>query len=120
MDATQILNHISWSTLLTILIGTYALSVAVFLILENRSPQSTFAWLLLLLLFPLDDLTHLVLPVRAPTLDRHGGQVSLPGGVIEAGETYEEAALRGARGAGTRLAASCDDAPRGARWRRRP
>src|SRR6185503_12424263 len=30
-----------------------ALSVAAFLILENRSPQSTFAWLLLLLLFPL-------------------------------------------------------------------
>lgn len=25
---------------------------------------------------------------------RHGGQVSLPGGVIEAGETFEQAALR--------------------------
>lgn len=48
----------------------------------------------LLLLFPLDDRPHLVLTVRAHTLDRHGGQVSLPGGVIEPGETYEEAAFR--------------------------
>jgi 8-oxo-dGTP pyrophosphatase MutT (NUDIX family) len=48
----------------------------------------------LLLLFPIDNRPHLVLTVRAETLDRHGGQVSLPGGVIEPGETYEEAALR--------------------------
>jgi len=51
----------------------------------------------LLLLFPLDDRPHLVLTVRAATLDRHGGQVSLPGGVVEAGESNEEAALREAR-----------------------
>jgi 8-oxo-dGTP pyrophosphatase MutT (NUDIX family) len=51
----------------------------------------------LLLLFPLDDRPHIVLTVRAHTLDRHGGQVSLPGGVIEPGETDEEAAFREAR-----------------------
>ena len=51
----------------------------------------------LLLLFPLDDQPHIVLTVRAQTLDRHGGQVSLPGGVIEAGETYDEAAFREAQ-----------------------
>src|SRR5262245_53420073 len=39
--------------ILTILLGAYALGVAAFLALENRSPQSTFAWLLLLLLFPI-------------------------------------------------------------------
>ena len=48
----------------------------------------------LLLLFPLDDRPSVVLTVRAHTLDRHGGQVSLPGGVIEVGETYQETALR--------------------------
>jgi 8-oxo-dGTP pyrophosphatase MutT (NUDIX family) len=39
------------------------------------------------------DPAHIVLTVRADTL-RHGGQVSLPGGVVEPGETFEQAALR--------------------------
>lgn len=42
------------------------------------------------------DPAHIVLTVRADTL-RHGGQVSLPGGVVEAGETFEQAAVREAR-----------------------
>ena len=46
----------SWVQLLTTLAGLYALSIAVFLIRENRSPQSTFAWLFLLLLFPIGGL----------------------------------------------------------------
>ena len=48
----------------------------------------------LLLLFPIDARAHVVLTVRADHLGRHGGQVSLPGGVIEPGETFEQAALR--------------------------
>jgi cardiolipin synthase A/B len=56
MDVGQIVGGISWTAVLTTLVGTYALSVAVFLILENRSPQSTFAWLFLLLVFPLGGL----------------------------------------------------------------
>jgi 8-oxo-dGTP pyrophosphatase MutT (NUDIX family) len=48
----------------------------------------------LLLVFPIDGLAHLVLTVRADTLERHGGQVSLPGGVVEPGESIEQAALR--------------------------
>jgi len=49
----------------------------------------------LLLLFPgPDGAAHLVLTVRADALGRHGGQVSLPGGVVEPGESFEEAALR--------------------------
>jgi 8-oxo-dGTP pyrophosphatase MutT (NUDIX family) len=49
----------------------------------------------LLLLFPDDtERPHVVLTVRAETLGRHGGQVSLPGGVIEPGESFAHAALR--------------------------
>src|SRR5437870_143973 len=48
----------------------------------------------LVLLFPIDDRAHVALTVRAETLERHGGQVSLPGGVLEPGETFEQAALR--------------------------
>ena len=47
----------------------------------------------LLLVFPVEDHASVVLTVRADAL-RHGGQVSLPGGVIEPGETFEQAALR--------------------------
>jgi 8-oxo-dGTP pyrophosphatase MutT (NUDIX family) len=36
---------------------------------------------------------QIVLTVRADNV-RHGGQVSLPGGVVEPGETFEQAALR--------------------------
>ena len=48
----------------------------------------------LLLLFPIGADAHIVLTVRADTLGRHGGQVSLPGGVAEPGESFERAALR--------------------------
>jgi 8-oxo-dGTP pyrophosphatase MutT (NUDIX family) len=48
----------------------------------------------LLLVFPIADRAHVVLTVRADTLGRHGGQVSLPGGVIDPGETPVQAALR--------------------------
>ena len=49
----------------------------------------------LLLVFPdASGRPHIVLTVRAGTLGRHGGQVSLPGGVIEPGESYARAALR--------------------------
>ncbi len=48
----QMLAEVPWTTIVWVAIFAYALSVAVFLILENRSPQSTFAWLFLLLIFP--------------------------------------------------------------------
>jgi 8-oxo-dGTP pyrophosphatase MutT (NUDIX family) len=48
----------------------------------------------LLLLFPIDGKAHIVLTLRSDALGRHGGQVSLPGGVTEPGETFETAALR--------------------------
>jgi 8-oxo-dGTP pyrophosphatase MutT (NUDIX family) len=48
----------------------------------------------LLLVFPDHDNAHVMLTVRAGTLARHSGQVSLPGGVVDPGETFEQAALR--------------------------
>lgn len=48
----------------------------------------------LLLLFPHEEAAHVVLTVRSDSLGRHSGQVALPGGVVEPGETFEQAALR--------------------------
>ena len=47
----------------------------------------------LLLLFPIDAAPHIVLTLRSAGV-RHGGQVSLPGGVVEAGESFVDTALR--------------------------
>jgi 8-oxo-dGTP pyrophosphatase MutT (NUDIX family) len=47
----------------------------------------------LLLLYPSPD-AHLVLTVRHDALPQHGGQVSLPGGRVEPGESFRETALR--------------------------
>jgi 8-oxo-dGTP pyrophosphatase MutT (NUDIX family) len=47
----------------------------------------------LLLVYPSGDTTRVVLTLRTETV-RHAGQVSLPGGVVDPGETFEQAALR--------------------------
>jgi len=51
----------------------------------------------LLLVLPIRHRTHIVLTVRSGSLGRHGGQVSLPGGVVDPGETFAQAALREAQ-----------------------
>jgi len=51
-DLLSFIVRLSWVAVLTVLVGLYALGSAVFLILENRKPQSTVAWLFLLLVFP--------------------------------------------------------------------
>jgi 8-oxo-dGTP pyrophosphatase MutT (NUDIX family) len=48
----------------------------------------------LLLLYPLGADAHVALTLRASHLPNHAGQVSLPGGAVEAGETIEATALR--------------------------
>jgi 8-oxo-dGTP pyrophosphatase MutT (NUDIX family) len=70
------------------------------------APQPRPGWLLhlagdslrpaagLLLLFPIAADAHIVLTVRSSRLPSHAGQVSLPGGAVEPGESIEQAALR--------------------------
>ena len=48
----------------------------------------------LVLVYPHDETLRLALTVRGAQLRNHTGQVSLPGGRVEAGETVEAAALR--------------------------
>jgi cardiolipin synthase len=52
VELPALVDNIQWTVVLTTMVSLYALSIAAFLILENRSPQSTFAWLFLLLVFP--------------------------------------------------------------------
>ena len=49
---------------------------------------------ILLLLYPRDGSFYLVLTRRAGTVLHHRGQIGLPGGQLEPGENFEEAALR--------------------------
>jgi 8-oxo-dGTP pyrophosphatase MutT (NUDIX family) len=51
----------------------------------------------LLLLYPHDDHLHVALTVRGAELRNHTGQVSLPGGRVDPGETFEMAAVREAQ-----------------------
>jgi 8-oxo-dGTP pyrophosphatase MutT (NUDIX family) len=59
---------------------------------EGAAPRQAGA---LLLLYPIQGVTHLVLTVRTPDLNYHGGQISLPGGGREPGDrSFRETALR--------------------------
>jgi 8-oxo-dGTP pyrophosphatase MutT (NUDIX family) len=51
----------------------------------------------LLLVYPHDDRLFLTLTVRGSGLRNHTGQVSLPGGRVDEGETFEAAAVREAQ-----------------------
>lgn len=51
----------------------------------------------LVLVYPLAGTPHVLLTVRAAGLRRHTGQVSLPGGRVDDGESIEAAALRETR-----------------------
>jgi 8-oxo-dGTP pyrophosphatase MutT (NUDIX family) len=57
-------------------------------------PPDAKAAAVLLLLYPHEDQWYLPLTLRPAHLAAHAGQVSLPGGAVEAGESTAEAALR--------------------------
>jgi 8-oxo-dGTP pyrophosphatase MutT (NUDIX family) len=57
-------------------------------------PSDTRTAAALLLLYPHGDSIAVPLTVRSQALTRHAGQISLPGGATEPGETLAQAALR--------------------------
>jgi 8-oxo-dGTP pyrophosphatase MutT (NUDIX family) len=61
---------------------------------SGPAPHTARAASVLLLLYRRDDRWHLPLTERPLTLAHHAGQISLPGGAVEKGETYEMAADR--------------------------
>ncbi len=48
----------------------------------------------MVMIYPESDRWYLPLTLRPPTLKAHGGQICLPGGAVEAGESPEQTALR--------------------------
>lgn len=61
---------------------------------SGPAPHTARAAAVMMLLFQRDGRWHLPLTERPATLAHHGGQISLPGGAIEADESSQEAALR--------------------------
>ena len=62
-----------------------------------KFPEGARAAAALLLVYPHDQELHLALTVRGSGLRNHTGQVSLPGGRVDEGESFEAAALREAQ-----------------------
>jgi 8-oxo-dGTP pyrophosphatase MutT (NUDIX family) len=61
---------------------------------NGPAPSNARSAAVMLLLFQRDGRWHLPLTERPASLAHHGGQVCLPGGAIEPGETSAEAAIR--------------------------
>ena len=59
-----------------------------------KFPDDARAGAALLLVYPHDDTVHIALTVRGSGLRNHTGQVSFPGGRVDDGETFEQAAVR--------------------------
>ena len=59
-----------------------------------KFPDDARAGAALLLVYPHDDNVRIALTVRGSGLRNHTGQVSFPGGRVDDGETFEQAALR--------------------------
>jgi len=60
----------------------------------NTVPSGARRAAVLILLYPLDGAWHLPLTLRPSHLPDHAGQVCLPGGAMEPGETSRDAAIR--------------------------
>lgn len=60
----------------------------------GRWPEQSRTGAGLILIFPKGGVPNVLLTLRSTQVPSHRGQVSLPGGAVEPGETIEEAALR--------------------------
>jgi 8-oxo-dGTP pyrophosphatase MutT (NUDIX family) len=60
----------------------------------HRFPDGLREGAALLLVYPVDGNPHVLLTVRGAALRKHTGQVSFPGGSVDANESFESAALR--------------------------
>jgi 8-oxo-dGTP pyrophosphatase MutT (NUDIX family) len=60
----------------------------------SRIPETARPAAALLLLYPHNGYVHLLLTERHSDLPHHPGQISLPGGRVNAGEHFQDAALR--------------------------
>ena len=60
----------------------------------DQPPADARQAAVLILLYPHQGQWHLPLTLRPSQLENHAGQVSLPGGAVESGETSEQAAVR--------------------------
>ncbi len=58
---------------------------------DNKKPIPAAV---LILLYPEKEKWHFFLTKRTKTVEHHKGQISLPGGMLEEGESYREAAVR--------------------------
>jgi 8-oxo-dGTP pyrophosphatase MutT (NUDIX family) len=60
----------------------------------HRVPDGLREAAALVLLYPVDDQPHVLLTVRGGSLRHHTGQVAFPGGAVDPGESFEDAAVR--------------------------
>ena len=60
----------------------------------GQTPKTARSAAVLVLLYPLQNIPHILVTVRSSHLPTHAGQVSFPGGVLEHSETITDAALR--------------------------
>ena len=59
--------------------------------IEKKAPTPAAV---LILLYPIQGKWHFFLTKRTNNVEHHKGQISLPGGMLEKGESYKEAAIR--------------------------
>ena len=59
-----------------------------------QKKKSTFRAAVLILLYPLNNNWYFYLTKRTKTVEHHKGQISLPGGMLEKGESSQKAAIR--------------------------